>query len=325
VLWINLAAARPREGLVVACAPFMPEASTDFPCPVCSAASVHAFDAQDWFLQALPGTFTYRQCTDCKSTFQAPSLSEADRLTAHGSYHTHGQRSLLERVAEPIALREAIALRKGVDASSTLVDIGCGDGLFIERLRKAGWKGTLRGVEPSPEAAANTAQRLGIQVDVGTANEPGLEPGDADVLVMRHVIEHLPDPRGALEEFHRVLPPGGSLYLGTPDANALSASVFGRYWPGWDPPRHAVVFTVPGLRRLLAETGFEVEEEHWTFSPDVWWGGAYWATRWGLNRPQARRTLRLENPLVGGPAAIGALLEVLLKRSTMYNVRARRV
>ena len=139
---------------------------------------------------------------------------------------------------------------------------------------------------------------------------------------MRHVLEHLPEPREALQRLRAVLAPGGTLYLGTPDARALSAKVFGRYWHGWDPPRHAVVFTSTGLRGLLEDTGFRVLDERWDFAPQMWSASLAYALTYGAKRPRAARGATLVNPFVGVPAGFGALAELATRRSTMYGVTA---
>ena len=171
----------------------------------------------------------------------------------------------------------------------------------------------MRGLEPDPAAAAFTREQVGVPVDVGLLGDFDLEHGSVGTIVMRHVIEHLRDPRRDLEQVAAALASDGVLYVATPDARALAARVFGRFWHGYDPPRHLFAFTSAGVRRLLEGTGFRVVAEHWYFAPQMWTG----SLRHAIGRGESSWTALLGhdlNPLAAAPAALGAGLEVLLHR-----------
>ncbi|MBN2476189.1 MAG: methyltransferase domain-containing protein [Pirellulales bacterium] len=77
----------------------------------------------------------------------------------------------------------------------TLVDIGCGDGRFLELLREKGPACRCIGFEPGIEA--NNARAKGFEVQQDYFHpERDLLAGRPDFLLCRHVIEHLADPRG---------------------------------------------------------------------------------------------------------------------------------
>lgn len=181
----------------------------------------------------------------------------------------------------------------------------------------------MQGFEPDDAAARYAETQTGVPVTTGTLETMDLKPGSVGTVVMRHVIEHLRKPATALDRVSAVLAPRGVLYLATPDARALAARVFGRYWHGYDPPRHLFAFTSEGIRRLLARTGFTVLEEQWQFAPQMWTG----SLRHTLNRGHRRRWAELAgndlNPLAAAPAVVAATAEVALHRSTMYAVTAR--
>jgi Methyltransferase domain len=143
------------------------------------------------------------------------------------------------------------------------------------------------------------------------------------MVVLRHVIEHVRDPRTALARVRSLLEPDGLVYVATPDARAVAAKVFGRYWHGYDPPRHLFAFTCDGLKTLLASEGFELVEERWDFAPQMWTGSLRHAL--GRGRQPAWVTIAGNdfNPLAAGPALVGAGVEVVLHRSTMYAATVR--
>jgi SAM-dependent methyltransferase len=257
-----------------------------------------------------------------------PQADDATLIRAYtGDYGPHRTtRSTIERLGERLAQREADRLVAAADCSSALLDVGCGRGAFLRRLRRAGWQGSMCGLEPDPAVAALTQDEVGVPVAVGTLETVELEPGSAGTVVMRHVIEHVRDPRGTLDSAARVLAPGGLIYLATPDARAFAASVFGRFWHGYDPPRHLFAFTSKGVRRMLTETGFDVVAERWEFSPQMWTGSLRHAIGRGQSdrRAWARVLGNDLNPLAAIPAVAAATLEAVFDRSTMYAATARR-
>ena len=85
-----------------------------------------------------------------------------------------------------------------------ILDIGCGPGFMLSGLR-AGWE--KHGVEVSRFAAQHAEQYCEIHVGpVEDAQFPSLH---FDVVVLYHVIEHVPDPVSMIREVHRLLKTGG--------------------------------------------------------------------------------------------------------------------
>ena len=137
-----------------------------------------------------------------------------------------------------------------------LLEVGCGSGAMLNRMQERGWR--VEGID-FDSAAVTQARDLGLQVRVGDILKMDLTSGTYDVVVMSHVIEHVPDPQSLLHECWRLLRPGGRLVVVTPNNRALSRRLFGRYWMPLDPPRHLALFTVSALKRLSEDAGFGVE------------------------------------------------------------------
>jgi SAM-dependent methyltransferase len=298
-------------------------------CAACgSTSSKPAFEASDWYLAEVCDWFPYRRCEGCGTVFMHPQVDDATLAKAYSSSYGpyNAAPSIVERLGERIAQREANRLAAIADPSTALLDVGCGRGVFLRRLRRAGWQGSLSGLELDPDVAALAQEEVGVPVAAGTLEDVALEPGAVGTVVMRHVIEHVRNPRAALERVADALAPGGTLYLATPDGRALAASVFGRYWHGYDPPRHLFAFTSAGIRNMLADTGFTLLQESWDFAPQMWTGslrhvlsgrGERWRS-WG------RWLAHDLNPLVAVPSVAAGAVEVALDRSTMYAATARR-
>ena len=134
-----------------------------------------------------------------------------------------------------------------------MLDIGCGDGSTLDALSQLGWQ--VEGVDFDP-AAVDGAGRRGLRVQLGTLEAQHYPDGAFDAVTANHLIEHVRKPGAFLRECHRILRPGGTLVILTPNARGLGHRRFGRAWRGLEPPRHLQVFTAPALDRLAEQAGF---------------------------------------------------------------------
>ena len=113
-----------------------------------------------------------------------------------------------------------------------------------------------RGLELSADGVEFSRTRLNIDVLCEPAETMSLPDGSVDAVVMIEVIEHLLDPLSVLKAAHRVLRPGGTLLLTTPNFNAISRWGLGVGWSILSPGEHVYYFTASTLSRLLSRAGF---------------------------------------------------------------------
>jgi 2-polyprenyl-3-methyl-5-hydroxy-6-metoxy-1,4-benzoquinol methylase len=144
------------------------------------------------------------------------------------------------------------------DRPGRLLDVGCGDGVFLARMHGLGWD--VHGVEPDSAAAAAAGRRHHLRITTATVEDAALPPASFDVITMSHVLEHVHDPVEVLVECRRLLKPGGRLIVATPNAESLGRVVFRRRWMHWDIPRHLFVFSTRNLKRCGQIAGLEIEE-----------------------------------------------------------------
>lgn len=136
-----------------------------------------------------------------------------------------------------------------------LLDIGCGSGVFLRFANVGGW--SVEGLEPDINAA-QAAKTTGLVVRVGGLPETGYEDSCFDAVTLNHIIEHLHDPVGGMQEVFRILKPGGLVTVVTPNIESLSHKLYKRNWRGLEPPRHLVLFNGHALKAMSKIAGFEV-------------------------------------------------------------------
>jgi SAM-dependent methyltransferase len=131
------------------------------------------------------------------------------------------------------------------------------DRSYIAYAAQAGsW--ALVGIELEPGRAEATGRRFGVEVVVSDAVSPGVR-GSFDVITMWHVLEHLPDPRAALDRAASLLRPGGTVIVSVPNNDSLQARLGGDTWLHLDIARHICHFNPGSLSQLVEHAGLEVE------------------------------------------------------------------
>ena len=260
-------------------------------CEVCgSAGDVVHRDLPDR-LFGVPGEWSEQRCRTCAAVWLDPRPVDEDLGRAYDDYYTHtepeshtARTSLVHRLHQAEMgearrrfrgagapegsrwTRALVSLWAGrradaahmaahvpVQPGARLLDVGCGDGLLLEHLRRLGWD--AEGVEPDADAA-DAARARGIPVRTGMLEDAGFADGTFAAVTMSHVIEHLAHPQRTLAEIHRVLSPRGTLVVITPNASSALHRAFGRDWFPLDPPRHLLLHSPASLDRLLRDAGF---------------------------------------------------------------------
>ena len=135
-----------------------------------------------------------------------------------------------------------------------LFDAGCGTGEFLEEMRRTGWE--VFGLERDTAAAAWARKHLKLAVATGSLQDWQPPASPFAVITLWHVLEHLYDPRTALEILHRHLAPEGTLIIAVPNIAGLDAGVYGPNWIALDAPRHVNHFSLHTLAGCAAMSGF---------------------------------------------------------------------
>jgi SAM-dependent methyltransferase len=159
----------------------------------------------------------------------------------------------------------ARAVERLAGGRGRVLDVGCGRGFLLEAFRRRGW--AVQGTELDDTSAAHARQVLGLDVETGPAESWPWPDGHFDAVVIWHVLEHLAEPRLALERARRLLRPGGVLMVGVPNFASTEARLAGAGWFHLDVPRHVVHLTPEWLEGALAAAGFETRRRSF-FAPE---------------------------------------------------------
>lgn len=265
-------------------------------CPVCSSVGRTPVykDLIDNVFRISPGIWSMWQCRECKTDYLDPRPSSESIHRAYKSYYTHSgvpKKPALSRKTLKGNLKSCcingyvnwkLQSRKNRKFSlcfllvffipglyndvqrhfrhlkpyakgDVLLDIGCGDASYLEIVKEAGWSAVGLDIDPT---VVENARRRGLNVYLGGTEYFDGQEELFDVITLSHVIEHVHDPVKLLADCHRLLKPGGEIWVETPNNASICSSIFGKNWRGLESPRHLVLFNHRSLRGALYLSGF---------------------------------------------------------------------
>ena len=223
-------------------------------CPICSGSNFnHYLKVTDYLVSM--DQFNLVKCSSCSFVYTNPRPSVEHISTFYQSeeYISHsnqrkGTLDLLYVLARNLMLRQKQRwLKKYTNKAEPLLDFGCGTGSFIQFLSKNSWDAW--GIEPSNSARSIAKQANPDKVFETMAELPVQSFG---TITLWHVLEHLHHLHEDFNNFTGALKPDGTLIVAVPNCQSIDAQHYGKYWAGYDVPRHLSHFT-PDTINLLAE------------------------------------------------------------------------
>ena len=261
---------------------------------------------RDYIFFCAPGEWTLYKCSQCSSAYLDPRPTAETIGLAYETYFTHGDleqttKKGLSRInqlsrnayvnmvwntnLEPFS-RKLAWIQRAIPGNAAyidnlmrhlprpaqdrqLLDVGCGNGSFLLMAKSAGWN--VAGFDVDLKAV-QLARSHDLDVLAGSFDNLGREYDGFDVITLSHVIEHVHLPLKLLQDCRKLLRPGGSLWIETPNIESAGHTKFGKSWRGLEVPRHLTIFSRSSLIDLLKKAGFgEVRDAPWSPARDIVW------------------------------------------------------
>ena len=191
-------------------------------------------------------------CASCDMLYASPALD--GKVLADCYKDADFDSGLESGYAARTYARELRPLLATLPRPLSGLDIGCGDGTFLEQLVSAGFNEVV-GIEPSiiPIQAAKPVIRDNIRCGLFAAGD--YAPASFSLITCFQVMEHVPDPLSLCEGVLKLLQPGGAFAIIVHNRRALSAKILGKKSPIFD-IEHLQLFSADSGTRLLESAGF---------------------------------------------------------------------
>lgn len=224
------------------------------PCPVCSSptriCNEHLFDDRYGY----PGFFTLCACNHCGHKHVPVQFRPEDLSRLYTDYYPRGDFDVESFAAEVeksgfrswLAGDRSSAFR-WVPRNVRVLDIGCGIGATLAYHKARGCEAV--GVEADENVQA-IARRHGLNIRVGIFDADAFPSEAFDYVTLDQVAEHVTDPAMLFRGLAKILKPGGTIVMTTPNANSLGARLFARKWLNWHAPYHLQFYTRKSVAML---------------------------------------------------------------------------
>jgi 2-polyprenyl-3-methyl-5-hydroxy-6-metoxy-1,4-benzoquinol methylase len=254
------------------------------------------------FIFDAPGRWELKECTasTCGLVWLDPFPIEEDLHLAYQTYYTHKEnggnskpggkfRDVLYKTyafanSLPGVILGLQSEKKRMSfmfldelPPGRVLDVGCGDGTFLNRIRKTGW--SVEGFDFDEKVLTSAKAKYGLDLKHGDIKSLGFQKESFDAITLNHVIEHVPDPLEMFAECRSLLKPGGRLVMTTPNTASLGHKTFQRHWRGLEPPRHLHLFSARTLKVCAVRSGLEVIRASTTAAHADIVGGASYSIR----------------------------------------------
>jgi transketolase len=234
-------------------------------CPICGPDTDHKIIYQenlpqgssDFSARKTPDNYHYQmvRCDSCGLLYASDIYSpeKIDQLYQESDFHYNVE---IENLKDTYGnyLKEIDSL---VPAKGRLLEIGCGNGFFLERAKRDGWQEVV-GVEPSIKAIDQASSEIKSKIVHGNFNPDDFQKNSFDVVFFAMVIEHINDVNKFLQSIYKVLKPGGVVLGITHDEGSRLSKLLKEKCPIIN-DEHIYVFNRETLKKIFSKNSFIIE------------------------------------------------------------------
>jgi 2-polyprenyl-3-methyl-5-hydroxy-6-metoxy-1,4-benzoquinol methylase len=205
--------------------------------------------------------FNILYCPNCEIGMTSPYPSEA---TVSNLYMSRSSKNfdsksnfIIELLKDFCAKNDIKKIRKKVGYEfNSILDFGTGNGRFAYTASKLFPKAQVDAVDFAdvpPELLKSLSDKSVNYIQTNVFFESNKT---YDLIILRHVLEHVHEPVRFMAELKEHLNPNGIIWIEVPNLNAGCAKIFGKFYNNFYVPYHILHFTEKSLKALLKNAGF---------------------------------------------------------------------
>ncbi len=231
-------------------------------CPLCKSARFLNYSEITDF--AVTGEkFILCKCSDCQLLFTnpRPGQTEIGPYYNFPEYFSHEDKakSITQWIYQKVRnynISKKVDFIEQYKKKGKLLDYGCGTGEFLRAAKSKGWK--VAGIEPNDKARHQANLKLKDRI------KESIEETDQntryDIITLFHVLEHIHDLRKTTKRVLNHLKSSGYILIAVPNHDSWDGKKYGKFWAGWDIPRHLYHFNSNSITAFKDEFGLELIE-----------------------------------------------------------------
>lgn len=219
--------------------------------------------SDDYTILFEPGVAQISQivkCNCCNLMYANPRAKDADHVGIEtwnpDRVLSNPDRQKLEK--ESLQVKDYESTQKFLNEyypkKGKLLEIGSSFGYLLNFFKKDEWQ--VMGVEPNLGQCKYAESHFGIKAIPSTLEKAEISDNSIDVVLMMHVIEHVPDPYMTFKEVYRLLKPGGVFVVETPRYDTLVFKLLGKRERSLSCNGHIYFFTSQTLEKMATQAGF---------------------------------------------------------------------
>jgi len=229
-------------------------------CRLCGKSNLKLY-----YVQGNNDQFKFYKCRNCKLVNYDILNGSSQKKYFSDKYADPYDESKKTNIDQKLAYRY---IKKRITGRGKLLDIGCGNGRLLLEAKSDNWE--VKGIELSEFLATSIKNNFNIDVLVlDFLNFKPMNNEIYDLIIMRHVLEHLTDSILALTKIHSLLSKNGYIIFEFPDIEGFDLKIKRflnkikihkkKYSPEYI-PGHCNEFSKKSFKYLLKKTGFELIE-----------------------------------------------------------------
>ena len=234
-------------------------------CPTCSSKDQSRVYAQENYNPGLldgyafasrkvPENMHYRliECPSCDTLYAnpLPSLKQLAQSYQEAAFDSSEEAHSAARTYA----KQLPAIMENIPNTQGAIDIGTGDGAFLEELLKKGFT-KVAGVEPSKAPIEASLPPIRPLIKKGLFSSRSFKKNSMSLITCFQTFEHLYDPLKTCRESYEILKKEGAFYIVCHNRRSFTARILGMKSPIFD-IEHIQMFSPQSAKALLTKAGF---------------------------------------------------------------------
>jgi len=240
--------------------------------PICPYCKTQEYKIQYPTYDIFDNNYEIVCCKQCKAYFLTPNPTDKQLAIAYDDSYYGGSEAdekfegFVEKGLSFFRKQRAKhvfgLLSKKTSSKAKILDIGCGNGQFLDSIQSIG-NIDIYGTEMPGSSAKRASKIENIKLKIGVLESNNYPDNFFELITMFHVFEHLTEPERYLDIIDEILKKDGYLIVSFPNIDSWQAKFFKGKWLHLDPPRHLFFYKPKDFIDIMKGRGFELQKEQY--------------------------------------------------------------